>query len=74
RQGRLTVSDYRGRIVAEANCENGNTQSLLAQAPIYRVHTIYSKWGDWFGWLCIFLTAIFVVQTFIISRRKIQAT
>jgi apolipoprotein N-acyltransferase len=74
RQGRLTVSDYRGSIVAEANCENGNMQSLLAKAPIYRVDTIYSKWGDWFGWLCIFLTAVFVVQAFIISRRKIQAT
>lgn len=74
RQGRLTVSDYRGRIVAEANCENGSTQSLFALAPVYHVRTLYSKWGDWFGWLCIFLTAVFVVQTFIISRRKNQAT
>jgi apolipoprotein N-acyltransferase len=74
RQGRLTVSDYRGKVTAEANCENGNTQSLLAQAPVYHVDTIYSKWGDWFGWLCIFLTAVFVVQAFIIIRRKTQAT
>ncbi|MBY0433623.1 MAG: hypothetical protein K2U26_05900, partial [Cyclobacteriaceae bacterium] len=70
RQGRLTVSDYRGRIVAEANCENGTATSLLARAPVYHARTLYSTWGDWFGWLCIFLTAVFVVQAFIISRRK----
>lgn len=73
RQGRLTVSDYCGRIVSEANAENGSTQSLLAHAPVYHVRTLYSTWGDWFGWLCIFLTAVFVVQA-IISRRKNRAT
>jgi len=73
RQGRLTVSDYRGRIVAEANCENGNAQSLLAQAPLYHVDTLYSRWGDWFGWLCIFLTAGFVINAFITHRRLKQS-
>lgn len=70
RQGRLTVSDYRGKIVAEASCENGLTQSLLAEAPVYHIDTIYSTCGDWFGWLSIFLTVVFVARALIISRRK----
>jgi apolipoprotein N-acyltransferase len=72
RQGRLTVSDYRGIVVAEANVENGKAASLLAKAPIYHVDTIYSNWGDWFGWFCIFITAFFIVRAFVISRRKNQ--
>ncbi|MBS1508147.1 MAG: hypothetical protein JSS79_16020 [Bacteroidetes bacterium] len=53
RQGRLTVSDYRGVVVAEANAEQGAATSLLAKAPVYHVKTVYSAWGDWFGWLCV---------------------
>ncbi|MBI3219531.1 MAG: hypothetical protein HYZ44_08470 [Bacteroidetes bacterium] len=70
RQGRLTVSDYRGVVVAEANVENGKASSLLAKAPVYHIETIYSKWGDWFGWLCILLTVSFIIRAFVISRRK----
>ncbi|NOS91685.1 MAG: hypothetical protein HOP30_07170 [Cyclobacteriaceae bacterium] len=72
RQGRLTVSDYRGVVIAEANVENGEASSLLAKAPIYHIKTTYSKWGDWFGWLCIFLTVVFTVQAFVITNRKNQ--
>ncbi len=72
RQGRLTVSDYRGIVVAETNVENGKAASLLASAPIYHIETIYSKWGDWFGWLCIFLTASFIIQAFVNSKIKTQ--
>lgn len=65
RQGRLTVSDYRGKVVAEVNAEKGEAVSLLAQAPIHHIETIYSRWGDWFGWLCICLAVAFVVQGFV---------
>ncbi len=67
RQGRLTVSDYRGKIIAEANCEKGAATYLLAQVPVYHVDTLYSTWGDWFGWLCIFLAVVFVVCRFIVE-------
>lgn len=61
RQGRLTVSDYRGRVVAETNVEKGQAGSLVAKAPVYHVETIYSKWGDWFGWVSIFFVTGFIV-------------
>lgn len=62
RQGRLTISDYRGKIVAEVNADEGNEASLLAQAPIYHVDTLYSKWGDWFGWLMLLSFALIIVS------------
>ncbi len=53
RQGRLTVSDYKGNILAEANCESGTSTSLLVHVPVYHISTIYSQWGDWLGMLCV---------------------
>jgi apolipoprotein N-acyltransferase len=70
RQGRLTVSDYRGVIVAEANVEDGRASTLLAKAPIYHVETIYSKWGNWFGWLCAFVVVTFVARALIAGRLR----
>ncbi len=72
RQGRLTVSDYSGRVVGEANCENGEAVSLLAQAPVYHVKTIYSKWGDWFGLLTICIVVAFIAQAFVVGRLRKQ--
>lgn len=73
RQGRLTVSDYRGYITAEANAEKGKAESLLAQAPVYSVDTIYSRWGDWFGGLCICLLVVFIILTYVIARKATLA-
>jgi apolipoprotein N-acyltransferase len=52
RQGRLTVSDYCGRIVGEEVSDHGNAGSLLVQVPVYSINTLYSRWGDWIGWAC----------------------
>jgi len=61
RQGRLTVSDYKGEVIAEVNCENGQSASLLADIPIYKIDTLYGKWGDWFGMACVIAIVILFV-------------
>jgi apolipoprotein N-acyltransferase len=66
RQGRLTVSDYRGKVLNEVSCENGQSASLLAQAPIYSIKTVYSSWGDWFG----VASALIGVLWLILSLKK----
>jgi apolipoprotein N-acyltransferase len=50
RNGRLTLSDDRGRVLAEASDEAGDAQ-LVADLPLRRTHTLYAKWGDWFAWV-----------------------
>ncbi len=63
RQGLLTVSDYHGKVLSEATCEEGQSASLLSEAPVYSVNTIYSSWGDWFGMLSSFVALVWVVAS-----------
>jgi apolipoprotein N-acyltransferase len=50
RRGQLTVSDNRGRVVAEASDAQGDA-ILVASVPLYTSTTLYTRWGDWFVWL-----------------------
>ena len=58
RQGRLTISDDKGRVLAEANTEKGNKAILLGKISPNDSTTIYSRWGDWFGWLSLLFVLI----------------
>ena len=53
KQGLLTVSDDRGRILAQQDAASVRFASLLATAPIRHDDTLYARWGDWFAWLNI---------------------
>jgi len=48
--GRLTLSDDRGRVLAEASSEKHNAE-LVGELPLRETHTLYAQWGDWFAWL-----------------------
>jgi apolipoprotein N-acyltransferase len=51
KQGVLTVSDGRGRILAQQDSATVPFASLVATAPVRHDHTLYVRWGDWFAWL-----------------------
>ena len=51
KQGVLSVSDDRGRILAEQDAATVPSASLVATAPIRHDNTLYMRWGDWFAWL-----------------------
>lgn len=53
KQGLLTVSDDRGRILAQQDATTVPFASLIATAPIRHDNTLYARWGDWFAWLNI---------------------
>jgi apolipoprotein N-acyltransferase len=50
-QGRLTLSDAYGRVLLEAQSSGVPIQSLMGDIPPGPGTTLYSKAGDWFGWL-----------------------
>jgi apolipoprotein N-acyltransferase len=57
KQGRLTVSDDRGRVLAEAT--SGVRPALLdVVAPVGHRTTLYQRIGDAFAWLCVALAAL----------------
>jgi apolipoprotein N-acyltransferase len=49
-RGNLTLSDNRGRIVAETSDALGDA-TLIAEVALHDSRTFYARWGDWFAWL-----------------------
>ena len=51
KEGLLTVSDDRGRILAERNTGSAPFVSVAAAVPVRNSPTLYARFGDWFAWL-----------------------
>ena len=52
--GILTATDDRGRVLAEQDTIIGPPfVAAIAAIPVRHDATIYSRFGDWFPWLCI---------------------
>jgi apolipoprotein N-acyltransferase len=62
KQGYLTVSDYRGRILAETTSDSAPFAVLIADVPANHVHTLYVLLGDWFAWLALAVLVVTLVQ------------
>ena len=55
RHGILSVSDSRGRVLAERSTAATPFSTILAQVPVNHEATLYSRAGNWFAWCCIAL-------------------
>lgn len=53
REGRMTISDDRGRVRYEASSESRELTSMVGWVKPSTGRTLYSRWGDWFGWLMV---------------------
>lgn len=60
--GFLTVSDWRGRIVAEARSNSAPFAALVADVPAEHHGTIYQRLGDWSAWVSVGLLAFVVLR------------
>jgi apolipoprotein N-acyltransferase len=69
RGGYLTVSDNRGRILAETSANAAPFATLIAEVPTVHDNTLYLMWGDWFAWFAI---AIAIITFLPLSRSKAQ--
>jgi apolipoprotein N-acyltransferase len=70
RQGRLTISDWRGKVLYEANSENGSHTVLLGKISVKPHPTLYARAGDWFGTINLFAAAGFII--FLFKGKKSQ--
>lgn len=50
KQGILTVTDDRGRIIAEQVTGTAPFVTLAATVPVRNERTLYARLGDWFAW------------------------
>ena len=53
KQGYLTVSDDRGRILAEVQSDAAPFSTLVADIPVAHDTTLYRRLGDWFAWIML---------------------
>lgn len=67
REGRLTISDYRGQVLYEARSEAKTTTELTGKFSSYHHTTIYSIFGDWFSMVNLIAAVWFI---FIVVRKK----
>ncbi|MGC7102988.1 nitrilase-related carbon-nitrogen hydrolase [Amycolatopsis lurida] len=84
RQTMLVLADGHGRVIAERPTGEpaaaatvvgevpadgtGGFTTVVADVPLGPGATVYTRFGDWFGWLCVGLTALAVLVA--IRRRK----
>lgn len=45
--------DHQGRVLASMDHFVAEDRALVANVPTQGVRTLYTTWGDWFGWLCL---------------------
>jgi apolipoprotein N-acyltransferase len=56
--GFLTVSDNRGRVLAERRSDaGGRFTTLVAEVPVEHARTMYLRFGDWFAWVMVAVLA-----------------
>ena len=53
--GILTLTDDRGRVLAERDTIGPQFATVIANIPVHHDATIYSRFGNWFGYLCSLL-------------------
>ena len=60
KDGFLTVTDDRGRILGEVRSDSAPFSSLLVDVPLDHDQTIFNRYGAWFPWLAglFLLTAL----------------
>jgi len=59
-----------GRILSQVDNYNAESMPLTAALPIDPVHTIYSKLGEFFDWICVILSLACVTLGAIFRFRK----
>jgi apolipoprotein N-acyltransferase len=62
KQGFLTVSDNRGRILAETTSDSAPFAKLSAEVPAVHDTTLYLLWGDWFAGINALLLVLVLVR------------
>lgn len=61
--GILTATDDRGRVLAERNTVGPSFATAIAAIPVRHDATLYSRLGNWFAWLCVFLLLLALLTT-----------
>ena len=70
RDGQLTLSDDRGRVVAETSSSHVDDAAMVAMLPVRSTRTLYMHIGDAFAWLALAFTGVAILRLAIRPRRN----
>lgn len=59
--GLLTITNQYGQIVVMKSDVNQDETMLVGDLSLSPTKTLYSHWGNWFGWLSLILVFIFAL-------------
>jgi len=62
KDGFLTVTDDRGRILGEVRTNSAAFASLLVDVPLHHDQTVFDHYGTWFPWLAAILLLTTVLR------------
>jgi len=62
KDGFLTVSDDRGRILGEVRSDSAPFATLLVDVPVAHEWTPFKSWGNWFAWVSVGVLAAVLLR------------
>ena len=65
KQGILTVTDDRGRVLAERDTGSAPFATVVTSVPVRNERTLYDRAGDWFAWLDLVLSVLLLASLFL---------
>ena len=68
KDGYLTVTDDRGRILAETRSDSAPFATLITEVPVVHDRTQYLLLGNWFAWLSLAILGFSVVRLLLLRR------
>jgi len=68
KDGFLTVTDDRGRILGEVRTNSGGFASLLVDVPLRHDQTVFDRYGTWFPWMAGLLLFAAIIRLLTVSR------
>ena len=63
------ITDTHGKILADVNTPNGRSDVLVADVALAEGNSLYTRLGDWMGWISLAGFVIFIVFQSIVEKR-----
>jgi apolipoprotein N-acyltransferase len=69
KQGVLTLSDDRGRVIAQKDTGTAPFATLLGSIPVHHDATFYARFGDWFAWCSVAALIFCLSRAFLFGKQ-----
>jgi apolipoprotein N-acyltransferase len=65
KEGFVSAHCQYGRLLASTSTFQRDPAMVIADVPLGNGHTLYNRFGDWFGWLSVIAAVFILIRTFL---------